>query len=130
MTVKESEGKSSMKIKKLVIVGGVAGGASSAAKARRCSEEVEIIMYEKGHDISYANCGLPYYLSGVIEKREDLLITTAEFFNRRFRVDARPRHEVLEIDRQNKQIIAKDLENGRTERSTMTASSWRLVLIR
>lgn len=69
-----------MNIQKLIIVGGVAGGASAAAKARRCSEEVEIIMYEKGPDISYANCGLPYYLSGIIKQRDDLLISTADFF--------------------------------------------------
>ncbi len=104
-----------MKVRKLVIVGGVAGGASAAAKARRCSEEVEIIMYEKGPDISYANCGLPYYLSGVIEKREDLLITTAEFFRRRFQVDARTSSEVIQIDRDSKKVIVKNLNTGQVE---------------
>ncbi|MGD8381121.1 MAG: FAD-dependent oxidoreductase, partial [Syntrophobacterales bacterium] len=104
-----------MKVRKLVIVGGVAGGASAAAKARRCSEEVEIIMYEKGPDISYANCGLPYYLSGVIEKREDLLITSDEFFRRRFQVDARTRSEVIEIDRNSKKVIVKNLNTGQME---------------
>ena len=104
-----------MKVRKLVIVGGVAGGASAAAKARRCSEEVEIIMYEKGPDISYANCGLPYYLSGVIEKREDLLITSAEFFRRRFQVDARTSREVMQIDRNSKKVIVKNLNTGQME---------------
>ena len=104
-----------MEVKKLVIVGGVAGGASAAAKARRCSEEVEIVMYEKGPDISYANCGLPYYLSGVIEKREDLLITSSEFFRRRFRVDARTRCEVVEIDRKRKRVVVNNLATGLTE---------------
>ena len=104
-----------MKVKKLVIVGGVAGGASAAAKARRCSEDVEIIMYEKGPDISYANCGLPYYLSGVIQRREDLLITTSQFFHRRFRVDARTRREVVRIDREKKIVIAKDLDTDQME---------------
>jgi NADPH-dependent 2,4-dienoyl-CoA reductase/sulfur reductase-like enzyme/rhodanese-related sulfurtransferase len=104
-----------MKVRKLVIVGGVAGGASAAAKARRCSEEVEIIMYEKGPDISYANCGLPYYLSGVIQKREDLLITSAEFFRRRFRVDARTKCEVVQVDRKNKRVIVNNLATGLTE---------------
>jgi NADPH-dependent 2,4-dienoyl-CoA reductase/sulfur reductase-like enzyme/rhodanese-related sulfurtransferase len=104
-----------MNVRKLVIVGGVAGGASAAAKARRCSEEVEIIMYEKGPDISYANCGLPYYLSGVIQKREDLLITTSEFFHRRFGVDARTRCEVVQIDRDNKKVIVKNLDTGQME---------------
>ena len=104
-----------MKVRKLVIVGGVAGGASAAAKARRCSEEVEIIMYEKGPDISYANCGLPYYLSGVIEKREDLLITTSEFFRRRFQVDARTSTEVIQIDRDSKKVIVKNLNTGQIQ---------------
>ena len=104
-----------MKVRKLVVVGGVAGGASAAAKARRCSEEVEIVMYEKGPDISYANCGLPYYLSGVIEKREDLLITSSEFFRRRFRVDARTRCEVVEIDRKRKRVVVNNLATGLTE---------------
>lgn len=104
-----------MKVRKLVIVGGVAGGASAAAKARRCSEEVEIIMYEKGPDISYANCGLPYYLSGVIEKREDLLITTSEFFRRRFQVDARTSSEVIQIDRKRKKVIVNNLNTGQME---------------
>ncbi len=104
-----------MKVKKLIIVGGVAGGASAAAKARRCSEEVEIIMYEKGPDISYANCGLPYYLSGVIQKREDLLITSAEFFRRRFQVDARTNCEVVQIDRKAKRVVVNNLVTGLTE---------------
>ena len=104
-----------MKVRKLVIIGGVAGGASAAAKARRCSEEVEIIMYEKGPDISYANCGLPYYLSGVIQKREDLLITSAEFFRRRFRVDARTNCEVAQIDREAKKVRVNNLATGQTE---------------
>ena len=104
-----------MKVRKLVVVGGVAGGASAAAKARRCSEEVEIIMFEKGPDISYANCGLPYYLSGVIQKREDLLITSAEFFRRRFRVDARANCEVVQIDRKKKRVIVNNLLKGVTE---------------
>jgi NADPH-dependent 2,4-dienoyl-CoA reductase/sulfur reductase-like enzyme/rhodanese-related sulfurtransferase len=104
-----------MQVRKLVIVGGVAGGASAAAKARRCSEEVEIVIYEKGSDISYANCGLPYYLSGVIEKREDLLISSAEFFQRRFRVDARTNCEVVKIDRKEKRLIINNLATGLTE---------------
>jgi NADPH-dependent 2,4-dienoyl-CoA reductase/sulfur reductase-like enzyme/rhodanese-related sulfurtransferase len=104
-----------MKVRKLVVVGGVAGGASAAAKARRCSEEVEIIMYEKGPDISYANCGLPYYLSGVIEKREDLLITSAEFFHRRFRIDARTNCEVVQIDPKKKTLLVNNLATGATE---------------
>ena len=105
-------------IEKLVIVGGVAGGASAAAKARRCSEDVEIIMYEKDRDISYANCGLPYYLSGVIKKREDLLITSPALFRRRFRVDARTRREVTRIKRGQKTVVVRNLETGSLEEET------------
>jgi NADPH-dependent 2,4-dienoyl-CoA reductase/sulfur reductase-like enzyme/rhodanese-related sulfurtransferase len=93
---------------KLVIVGGVAAGASAAAKARRCSEEAEIIMFEKGRDISYATCGLPYYLSGVIKNRRRLLVTQAEFFRKRFNVDVRTNQEVVKIDRAAKKITVID----------------------
>ena len=106
------------KVQKLVIVGGVAGGASAAAKARRCSEDVEIIMYEKDRDISYANCGLPYYLSGVIKKREDLLITSPALFRRRFRVEARTRREVTRIKREQKTVVIRHLETGSLEEET------------
>jgi len=100
---------------KILIVGGVAGGASAAAKARRCSEDAEIIMYEKGPDIAYANCGLPYHLSGVIEDRKNLLIVTAELFQRRFRVDVRTHREVVRIDRTRKVVMIQDLETRATE---------------
>ncbi len=97
---------------KLVIVGGVAAGASAAAKARRCSEEAEIIMFEKGNDISYATCGLPYYLSGVIKNRRRLLVTRAEFFRKRFNVDVRTNQEVIKIDRAAKKITVFDHAAG------------------
>ena len=100
---------------KIVIVGGVAGGASAAAKARRCSEDAEIIMFEKGPDIAYANCGLPYYLSGVIEDRDNLLIVTEKLFQRRFRVDVRTYREVVRIDRARKVVMIKNLETGTIE---------------
>ena len=98
---------------KLVIVGGVAAGASAAAKARRCSEEAEIIMFEKGRDISYATCGLPYYLSGVISKRRDLLVTRAVMFRKRFNVDVRTGQEVVKIDRAAQKISVVDHKAGR-----------------
>jgi len=101
-----------MKKIKLVIVGGVAAGASAAAKARRCNEDAEIVMFEMGPDISYATCGLPYYLSGVIPERKNLIITTAEFFKRRFNVEVRTRHEVLRIDRQAQKVVVKNLTTG------------------
>jgi NADPH-dependent 2,4-dienoyl-CoA reductase/sulfur reductase-like enzyme/rhodanese-related sulfurtransferase len=97
---------------RLVIVGGVAAGASAAAKARRCNEDAEIIMFEMGPDISYATCGLPYYLSGVIRKREQLLITSARFFEQRINVEARTRHEVLRIDRSAQEVLVKNLTTG------------------
>ena len=100
---------------KIVIVGGVAGGASAAAKARRCSEDAEIIMFEKGPEIAYANCGLPYYLSGVIDDRENLLIVTEKRFRRRFRVDVRTNREVIRIDRARKTVIVRNGETGGIE---------------
>ena len=99
---------------KLVIIGGVAAGASAAAKARRCNENAQIIMFEKGSEISYATCGLPYYLSGIIQKREALLITTVKFFKDRFNVDVRTGHEVVNIDRSNKKVTAENLVTGQT----------------
>lgn len=96
----------------IVIVGGVAAGASAAAKARRCSEDAEIIIYEKGPFISYANCGLPYYLSGVIEKRQSLLIVDPAFFKRRFNVCVKISHEVVGIDAAKKEVRVNDLASG------------------
>jgi NADPH-dependent 2,4-dienoyl-CoA reductase/sulfur reductase-like enzyme len=104
--------KLEMKKMKLVIVGGVAAGASAAAKARRCNEDAEIVMFEMGQDISYATCGLPYYLSGIISKRDNLLVTTARFFKQRFNVEVRTRHEVLRIDSGAKRVLVRDLAIG------------------
>lgn len=98
--------------KKIVIVGGVAAGASAAAKARRCSEEAEIIVFEKGPAISYANCGLPYYLSGVIKDRDELLISDADFFRERFKVMVKTGHEVTEIDPVTKRVTVVDHGSG------------------
>ena len=82
---------------KYVIVGGVAGGATAAARIRRISEEAEIVLLEKGEHISYANCGLPYYIGGVIAEREKLFVQTPEAFGRRFRIDVRVRSEVTAV---------------------------------
>lgn len=97
---------------KLVIIGGVAAGASAAAKARRCNEDADIVMFEKGGDISYATCGLPYYLSGIIQKRDVLLITNAQFFKERFNVDVKTHHEVVSIDRTGKKVTVRNLASG------------------
>jgi NADPH-dependent 2,4-dienoyl-CoA reductase/sulfur reductase-like enzyme/rhodanese-related sulfurtransferase len=98
---------------KIAIIGGVAAGASAAAKARRCSEAAEIVMFEKGNDISYATCGLPYYLSGIIKNRRQLLVTSVEFFRQRFKVDVRTGQEVTAIDRESKKITVVDHGTGR-----------------
>ena len=85
--------------RKIVIVGGVAGGASAATRARRMNEEAEIILIEKDRDVSFANCGLPYYIGGEIVERDKLVVASAEFLRRRFRLDVRTRQEVIRIDR-------------------------------
>ena len=98
---------------KVVIVGGVAGGASTAARLRRVDENAEIIMFEKGPYVSFANCGLPYYIGEVIKDREQLLVVTPETLKDMLGVEARPNSEVLSIDRQNKTVMVKDLVSGR-----------------
>lgn len=90
--------------KKLVIVGGVAGGATAAARARRLDESAEIILLERGEYISFANCGLPYYIGGVIQDRDNLLVTTIEDFKKRYRIDIRNFSEVIQIDREKKRV--------------------------
>lgn len=89
---------------KVVIVGGVAGGMSAATRLRRLDENAEIIVFEKGPFVSFANCGLPYHISGEIENREQLLVQTSESLNSRFNIDVRPHHEVLQIDSENKRL--------------------------
>ncbi len=95
---------------RIVIVGGVAAGASAAAKARRVSEQAQIDVFERGPYISFANCGLPYYVGGQIAERQSLLLQTPESFWKRFRVKVHVRHEVLSIDRARKSIQVKNLE--------------------
>jgi NADPH-dependent 2,4-dienoyl-CoA reductase/sulfur reductase-like enzyme/peroxiredoxin family protein/rhodanese-related sulfurtransferase/TusA-related sulfurtransferase len=92
---------------KHIIIGGVAGGATAAARIRRADEQAEIVLFEKGLYISYANCGLPYYIGGVIEERENLFLQTPESFGERFNVSVRIRSEVIEIDPQNKTVTVQ-----------------------
>jgi len=99
--------------KKILIIGGVAGGASAAARLRRLDETTEIIMFERGDYISYANCGLPYYIGGAIKNRDDLLLQTPESFKRRFNVDVRVKSEVVKINRQKKMVDIVELSTGR-----------------
>lgn len=98
---------------KVVIIGGVAAGATAAARLRRLSEEAEIIIIERSGFISYANCGLPYYIGGVITDKKDLTLQTPQSFWQRFRIEARVRSEALSIDRAGKSVRIKDLESGR-----------------
>ncbi|CAH1536553.1 Coenzyme A disulfide reductase [Vibrio owensii] len=97
---------------KIVIIGGVAGGASAAARARRLSEGAEIIMFERGPFVSFANCGLPYHIGGDIQERSKLLLQTPESFLARFNVDVRVMNEVVSINRQDKTVTVKNLLDG------------------
>lgn len=97
---------------KVVIVGGVAGGASTAARLRRLDEELEIVIYERSGYISYANCGLPYYIGEVIADKEELTLQTPESFYDRFRVEAKVHHEVTDIDSATKSITVRNLKTG------------------
>ena len=96
-----------------IIVGGVAGGASTAARLRRLDEQAEIVLFERGPYISYANCGLPYYAGETIKERERLFVMTPEKFNAWLNVDVRIRTEVISIDREAKKIRARELDSGR-----------------
>src|ERR1700690_960393 len=97
---------------KIVIVGGVAGGASAAAKARRVNEHAEIDVFERGPYVSFANCGLPYYIGGQIADPASLLLQTPDSFWARFRVKVHICHEVLAIDRKARQVQVKNLSSG------------------
>lgn len=94
---------------KIVIIGGVAGGASAAARARRLSEDAQIIMFERGPFVSFANCGLPYHIGGDIKERANLLLQTPESFLARFNVDVRVMNEVVRINRADKTITVRNL---------------------
>jgi len=97
---------------KYIIVGAVAGGASTAARLRRIDEHAEIIIFEKGEHISYANCGLPYYIGNVITNRNALFVQTAASFNKRFNIDVRTLTEVISINRKSKTITAQTQVTG------------------
>ena len=103
---------------KVVIVGGVAGGATAAARIRRLDEQAEIVAFERSGYISYANCGLPYYIGGVIEDPEELTLQTPESFFSRFRVSMRVRHEVTAIHPDRKVVSGTNLETGETFEET------------
>lgn len=101
-----------MAAKRVLIVGGVAAGASCAARLRRLDEEAEIFIFERGSEVSFANCGLPYYLGGVITDRQRLLVSSTERFRDVFRVEVRTRHEVRRIDRERQTVRVQNLRTG------------------
>ena len=98
--------------RKTVIIGGVAGGATTAARLRRRVEDMEIILIEKGDNISYANCGLPYYIGGIINDRNELLLQTPEAMRTKFNIDVRVANEVTAIDTRGKRITVTDKKAG------------------
>ncbi len=105
-------------MKKVIIVGGVAGGASTAARLRRLDENIEIILFEKGEYISFANCGLPYYIGETIKDRSKLLIQTKEEMSKKFNMDIRNLSEVISIDRGGKEVTIKEVETGKIYKET------------
>ena len=106
---------------KVVIIGGVAGGATAAARLRRLDEQAEIVVFERSGYISYANCGLPYYIGGAIEDRDALTLQTPESFYARFQVKMRVRHEVTAIHPERRAVSVKKLETGESLRNPMTS---------
>ena len=98
---------------KVVIIGGVAGGATAAARIRRLDEQAEIVVFERSGFVSYANCGLPYYIGGTIEEENDLTLQTPESFWSRFRVKVNVHHEVTAIHPDIKTVTVKNLKNGK-----------------
>ncbi len=103
-----------MMARKVIIIGGVAGGASALARLRRLDEEAEIVMFEKGGYVSFANCGLPYHIGEVIENRNALLVQTREALEKKFNAKINTLTEVVSIDRENKKVVAKNVESGET----------------
>ncbi len=110
---------------KVVIIGGVAGGASCAARLRRLDEEMEIVLLERGPYISYANCGLPYHVGGVIASRGALLLQTPRAMRDRFNVDVRVQNEAVSIDRANKTVTVKRLDTAKPMRNSTIPWCWR-----
>lgn len=99
--------------KKFLVVGGVAGGASTAARLRRLDEKAEIIMFEKGPNVSFSNCSLPFHLSGIVEDSDKLILMTPQGFQTKYNIEARVLQEVVRINREQKTITIKDLKTNR-----------------
>ena len=103
---------------KVIIVGGVAGGASCAARLRRLDEKAEIIMVERGPYVSYANCGLPYHVGGVIAKESSLLVASAQYFRGAFNIDARTNCEAISISPKQKTVDLRNVTTGEVTTET------------
>jgi len=110
-----------MNQKKIVIVGGVAGGASCAARCRRLNESAEILLIDRGPYVSFANCGLPYFVGDVIKEESKLLLANEALFRDRFNIDVRTRHEAVAIDREKREIEVRELATGRVYRESYDA---------
>lgn len=106
-------------IQRVVIVGGVAGGMSAATRLRRLNNNLDIVVIERSNHVSYANCGLPYYVGGVIENENSLLLQTPSSLHSRFRLDVRVESEVLKIEPIKKQVTIKDLATGSDRKSVV-----------
>ena len=106
---------------KVVVIGGVAGGMSAATRLRRLDEDAEIVVLERSRHVSYANCGLPYYVGGVIDDEADLLVQTPESLHDRFRLDVRVRQEAVAIDRDAERRVV-DLVTGQAYDEPTTTS--------
>ena len=115
------EGKRRSGEPRILIVGGVAGGASCAARARRLSEKAEIVMFERGPYVSFANCGLPYYVGDIIADEEALLVATPQLFKERFHIEVRVGHEVQSIDREKREIEVRNCQTGEVHRERYDA---------
>ena len=102
--------------RRVVIVGGVAGGASCAARLRRLDEDAEIVILDRGYYVSFANCGLPYFVGNVIQEESKLLLASPDLFRERFNLEVRLRNEVISIDRQAREITVRDVDSGREYR--------------
>jgi NADPH-dependent 2,4-dienoyl-CoA reductase/sulfur reductase-like enzyme len=101
-----------MAVKRVVIVGGVAGGASCAARLRRLDESAEIVILDRGYYVSFANCGLPYFVGDVIEQESKLLLASPDLFRDRFNIEVRLRHEAIGIDRDSHEVIVREMDSG------------------
>lgn len=108
-------------MRRILIIGGVAGGATCAARLRRLDEQAEIVVLERGPYASFANCGLPYYIGGVIQEEAKLLQASPELFRQRFRIDVRTQHEALFIDREKREVAIRDLVSGEEYRESYDA---------